>query len=523
MTKINLGGDELIKDLVSGVNKTANIVGKTLGPKGKNIILKQAGGKPIITKDGVTIAKFLSFENEYENVACEIIKEASAKTAEEAGDGTTTSTVLTKAIVNKAQKFIDVGVSSNDLFTGMNHAFKDIAEYMRSNSQKVQTLEDVKHIAKISSNGDELVSDLIKTAVDKVGFDGVINIEESKSIDTTLDLLEGFTFPAGYAASAFVTDERRKIVNYENGLVFITDHKLDKVEEMLPVLELAARENKPLTIVAEEIEGQLLAALIMNTVRGSMKIVAIKAPFYGEQRRDFLDDLAIVTGGKFLSRESGIAFSDFKLEHFGRFSKLESKKLVSTIISENTNYELLESRLEDLRLRIKEEDDIQECQRIQQRINRLASGVAILKVGGSTEIEMTERKHRVEDALEAVLSATKSGFHMGGGMAFVAAHRGVKRRRIDGDEGLGYNLVFDAILEPIQQIATNAGLKPDVVVEKCLKLKEGKGYNMANGEVVNMYEEGIIDPVLVTISALKNAISVSFAILTTGHAVLEIA
>ena len=522
MTKINLGGDKLIKDLVSGVNKTANIVGKTLGPKGKNIILKQAGAKPIITKDGVTIAKFLSFENEYENVACEIIKEASAKTAEEAGDGTTTSTVLTKAIVNKAQKFIDVGVSSNELFSGMNRALKDISKFMSEHSRKVQSLEDVKHIAKISSNGDELVSELIKTAVEKVGFNGVINIEESKSVDTSLSVVEGFTFPAGYAAGAFVTDERRKIVNYENGLVFVTDHKLDKIETMLPVLELAARENKPLVIVAEEIEGQLLAALIMNTVRGSMKIVAVKAPFYGEQRRDFLDDLSIVTGGKFLSRESGMAFTDFKLEHFGQFTKLESKKLASTIISENTNYELLESRLDDLRLRIKEEENMQECARIQQRVNRLASGVAILKVGGSTEIEMVERRHRVEDALEAVLSATKSGFHMGGGMAFITAHKGVKRRRMEGDEGLGYNLVFDAILEPIRQIATNAGLKPDVVTDKSLKLKKNRGYNMATGEVVDMYENGIIDPVLVTISALRNAISVSYAILTTGHAVLEV-
>tara|TARA_R110000824_G_scaffold116244_3_gene267620 strand:+ start:1790 stop:3361 length:1572 start_codon:yes stop_codon:yes gene_type:complete len=522
MSKINLGGTELIRNLVSGVNKTANIVGKTLGPKGKNVILKKAGSRPIVTKDGVTIAKFLSFENEYENVACEIIKEASSKTAEEAGDGTTTSTVLTKAIVNKAQKFIDVGVSSNDLFFGMNKALKDIAEFMQENSRKIQTLDDVKHIAKISSNGDELVSDLIKTAVDKVGFDGVINIEESKSVDTTLDVVEGFTFPSGYAAGAFVTDDRRKTVNYESGLVLITNHKLSNVEEVLPILELAARENKPLVIVGEEIEGQLLAALIMNTVRGSMKIVAIKAPFYGEQRRDFLDDLSIVTGGKFVSRESGITFSDFKLEHFGKFSKIESKKLTSTMISKNTNYELLEHRLDELRLRIKEEDNMQECRRIQERINRLASGVAILKVGGSTEIEMTERKHRVEDALEAVLSATKSGFHMGGGMAFVTAHRGVKRRKMSDDKSLGYNLVFDAILEPIQQIATNAGLKADIVTEKCLKLKKDKGYNMATGEIVDMYKEGIIDPVLVTTSALRNAISVSFAILTTGHAVLEV-
>ena len=408
------------------------------------------------------------------------------------------------------------------MFAGMNKALKDISDHMVENSKKVQSLEDVKHIAKISSNGDELVSDLIKTAVDKVGFDGVINIEESKSVDTTLDVVEGFTFPSGYVAGAFVTDERRKVVNYEDGLVFITDHKLEKVEEMLPILELAARESKPLIIVGEEIEGQLLAALIVNTMRGSMKIVAIKAPFYGEQRRDFLDDLSTITGGKFISRESGIAFSDFKLEHFGRFNKLESKKMVSTIISKNTNYDLLEAKLDDLRLRIKEEENIQECQRMQQRINRLASGVAILKVGGSTEIEMTERKHRVEDALEAVLSATKSGFHMGGGMAFVSAHRGVKRRKIIGDEGLGYNLVFDAILEPIQQIAKNAGLKSDVIIEKCLKLKKGKGYNMATGEVVDMYNDGIIDPVLVTISALRNAISVSFAILTTGHAVLEV-
>jgi chaperonin GroEL len=455
-------------------------------------------------------------------VACEIIKAAAAKTAEEAGDGTTTSMVLAKAIVNRAQKFIDVGVSSNDLFEGMNSAFKDISDYMTNNSHKIQTLDDIKHIAHISSNSDELVSEIIKTAVEKVGFDGVINIEESKSIDTSLDVVEGFNFDSGYAAGAFITDERRKLVNYENGLVLITDHKLDSVEPMMPVLELAARENKPLVIVAEEIEGQLLAALIMNTVRGSMKIVAIKAPFYGEQRRDFLDDLAIVTGGKFISRESGISFKDFQLEYFGSVNKIETKKFSTTVVSSNTNYELLESRVDELKELIGQTENLPECRRLQERVNRLASGVAIIKVGGSTEIEMIERKHRVEDALEAVISATKSGFHAGGGMAFAASYKNIKRKKLKSDKQLGYNLVFEAVLEPILQISKNAGLKPDVILNKCLTLKGDQGFDMSTGKIVNMYEVGIIDPVLVSISALRNAISVSYAILTTGHAVLEI-
>ena len=522
MSKINSGGSSLLRDLISGVNKTTNIVGKTLGPKGKNVILKEKNGKPIITKDGVTIAKFLNFENEYENVACEIIKGAAAKTAEEAGDGTTTSMVLTSAIVNRAQKFIEVGVSSNDLFEGMSLALKDISDYMVDNSHKIQTLDDIKHIAHISSNSDELVSEIIKTAVEKVGFDGIINIEESKSIDTSLDVVEGFNFGSGYAAGAFVTDERRKLASYENGLVFITDHKLDSVEPMMPVLELAARENKPLIIVAEEIEGQLLAALIMNTVRGSMKIIAIKAPFYGEQRRGFLDDLAVVTGGKFISRESGISFKDFQLEHFGRFNKIESKKFSTTVISSNTNYELLESRVEQLKELIVATENLEECRRVQERVNRLASGVAIIKVGGSTEIEMIERKYRAEDALEAVLAATKSGFHAGGGMAFVTSYKNIKRKKLKDDRQLGYNLVFDAVLEPILQISKNAGQKPDVILNKCLTLKAGRGFDMSTGKIVNMYEAGIVDPVLVSISALRNAISVSYAILTTGHAVLEI-
>ena len=522
MSKINAGGTPLLGDLVSGVNKTVDIVGKTLGPKGKNIILKERNKRPIITKDGVTIARFLNFENEYENVACEIIKAASAKTAEEAGDGTTTSMVLTRAIVNKAQKFIDVGVSSNDLFEGMNLALKDVSNYMAENSHKVRTLEDIKHIAHISSNSDELVSEIIKTAVEKVGFDGVINVEESKSIDTSLDVVEGFNFGAGYAAGAFVTNERKKAVEYENGLIFITDHKLDTIEPMMPVLELAARENKPLVIVAEEIEGQLLAALIMNTVRGSMKIVAIKAPFYGEQRRDFLSDLAIVTGGKFASRESAISFSDFQVGHFGRFNKIETKKFATTIISSNTDYEVLETRVDELKQLIVNTENLEECRRIQERINRLASGVAIIKVGGSTEIEMIERKHRVEDALEAVFSATKSGFHAGGGMAFIISYKNIKRKKLKGDRQLGYNLVFDAILEPVLQISKNAGLRPEVVLDKCLTLKGNRGFDMSTGKVVDMYKVGIIDPVLVSVSALRNAISVSYAILTTGHAVLEI-
>lgn len=522
MTKVFMKDEKLEEALYAGINKLADVVGSTLGPKGTNVILKARGHNPILTKDGVTIAKFIDLEDPFEDAAAQIIKQASSRTAEEAGDGTTTSTVLARALVNKARKYLKAGVNTTQLKSGMEAALLDIIIYMKEHSKQIKSIDDIRHVATISANGDEAIGEMIATALDKVGMDGVINIESGRTNDTRVDIAEGFSFDAGYAANAFVTDERKQTTVYRNCLVFVTDHKLSVVENLLPVLEIAAREGKPLLVVAEEIEGQLLAALIMNTVRGSMKIVAVKAPFYGEARRDLLKDLAAVAGARFVSRDSGLAFDDFKLADFGTAANVEVKKKQTILLGGKSDYETIEKTIADLKEEIKEEDDLQICERIQQRINRLAGGVAVIRVGANTEIEMIEKRHRIEDALEAVMAAQQAGIHTGGGMALIQAWKAVKRPTLRGDKKMGYDIVFEALKEPLRQIAQNADVSPELILEKASKLKPGFGIDMTTNKKVNMYEAGIVDPVQVTCCALKNAVSVAMAILTSRHAVLEV-
>ena len=527
MSKIYEKNEELQDKIYKGVEKLTDIVSSTLGPKGRNVILRRKNKNPIITKDGVTIAKFIDFSDPIEDTAAQIIKQASSKTADDAGDGTTTSTVLAHAMYSYARRYIKSGVSVSEIKKGMESAYEDIVSYLEQAAIPVKSIEDVKHVATISANGDNSVGEIISAAVDKVGADGVINIEDGKSSKTILDVVEGFNFDSGYAASAFITDENRKSVKYNDCLFFITDHKLDSVERVLPVLELAARNDRPLVIIAEEIEGQLLAALIMNTIRGSMKIVAIKSPYYGQQRRDFLVDASNITGAKLVLRDAGNDFSEFKLNDFGRSEKVEVRKNRTTIVGGKSDYEKVDSTIQNLKDAMKEVDlgnaheGLAECSKIQERINRLSSGVAVIKVGGNTEIEAIEKRHRVEDALEAVMAAKISGIHLGGGMALVKAHKNIKRRKLLGDEKLGYDVVFEAIKSPIKQIAKNAGESPDLILSKALGLKGNKGIDMSTGKAVDMLEKGIVDPVLVTCSALKNAVSVVSLLVSTNNAVVE--
>jgi chaperonin GroEL len=522
MKKHFSSNEELHEKFLNGINKLADIVSSTLGPKGTNVVLRATDGAPVVTKDGVTIANFISFEDPFEDVAAQIIKQAAAKTAEEAGDGTTTSTVLARVLIHKAHKYIKAGLSTTQLKNGMEKALYDIVEYLRSNSKQVSSIDDVRHVATISANGDEAIGEMIATAVDKVGMDGVVNIEPSRSNQTIVDIAEGFSFNSGYVANAFVTEDRKQTANYNNCLLFITDHKLASVEPVLPILELAARENRPLIIVAEEIEGQLLASLIMNTVRGSMKIVGIKAPFYGEERRSLLKDLAHVTGAKFMSRDSGVSFDQFTLADFGKAENIEVKKNQTIVVGGNSSYDAIEETMVSLKKQIKETEELEECELIQQRINRLAGGVAIIKVGGNTDVEMRERRHRIEDALEAVLAAQAAGIHAGGGIALLDASVRVKRQRLKGDEKIGYDIVFESLDEPLKQMAYNAALSPDLVVAKAVRLSKGYGVDLIKNKKVDMMKEGIIDPVQVTCCALKNAVSVAGAILTTKHAVLGV-
>jgi len=407
----------LNEKLLNGVNKLTDNVAITLGPKGRNVILQEKGKEPFVTKDGVTVATFVHLDDEFENAAAQILKQAASETNAVAGDGTTTATILAREIFFQAQKYSSAGISPVELKRGMDKAVEKIIENLKEMAIPVASLADVENIATISANNDSAIGKLVAAAIDKAGVDGAITIDEARSLDTSLDVLEGFRFPAGYIASAFVTDDRRGVVKYNNPLLLVTDERIDAVDQILPVLEIVARDGRPLVIFAEEIEGQALAALIMNTVRGTMKIAAVKAPFYGETRKSILEDLAVSTGAKFISRESGTFLKDVKLSDFGQCKSVDITKLLTTLMGGKGDFEVLNKRIDRLKGELTATEDLRECEKIQQRISRLASGVAVIRVGAATEVEMIEKKHRVEDALEAVRAAQEEGLLPGGGVA----------------------------------------------------------------------------------------------------------
>lgn len=522
MSKVLCCGSNLQDRLLKGVNKLSDYVSSTLGPEGKNVILKKKDGNPFITKDGVTVANHFSVEDVVENVGVEIIKQVANRTNSEAGDGTTTSTVLAAYLLKEAQKFIKSGVSIRDLQKGMDVALKQALEHIDENSKQIQSLSEIEQIATISANNDNEIGKLIATAVDQAGKNGAITIEPARSAETSLDIIEGFIIDSGYASPQFITDERRRLTQYDDCLVMVTDHKLEFVEPMMPVLELAARESKPLVIVADEVVDQMLAALIMNAVRGSMKVVAVKAPRYGEERRNILKDLALSTGATFFTRESGKKFSEFKLTDFGRCKSVEIKKSVTTFVDGKGDYEKIDERIEILKDTIAEIDDIHECERLQERVTRLASGIATILVGGATEVEVIEKRHRIEDALEAVRAAQVDGIHPGGGIALIRASQRLNGEGLSDDELLGFNILKKALLSPAKVMATNAGLSSDLTLSKILENENlDIGVNIKTNEMVDMYEAGIIDPVKVTKSALTNAKSAVSVLISSGHAIIE--
>ena len=414
-----LFGDDIRSKLINGANKLADAVASTLGPRGQNVILYKRGADPVITKDGVSVARVVELDDDYEQAAVEVLRQAALETEKTSGDGTTTSTVLARAILVAANKHIAAGASSIDVKRGIDLAVDAICERITEMSQPVSSEEEIRHVATVSANGDEDIGTLIAAAVDAAGKDGAITIEESRSLKTSLDVVEGFQFEGGYVSSQFVTDDRRAEVEYKDALVLVTDESLDTVEEMLPILEVVARDGRPFIIIAEEIEGQLLAALIMNRMRNGMKIAAIKAPRYGEERRWLLEDLSIVTGATLISKESPVRLKDVKLEHLGSVSRVEIGKGRTTLSDGQTDHQRLDEKIESLKNMIEDVDDLREAEALQNRITRLSSAVAVIKVGGATEIEVTEKKHRIEDALEAIRSAQEEGVVPGGGTALL--------------------------------------------------------------------------------------------------------
>jgi chaperonin GroEL len=512
----------LNEKLLNGVNKLADNVATTLGPKGRNVILQEKGKPAFITKDGVTVAVFVHLDDEFENAAAQILKQAASETNTVTGDGTTTATVLAREIFSQAQKYLTAGASPVELKRGIDKAVGAIVGHLQDMAVPVGTLDDVESIATISANNDPVIGKLVATAIDKAGADGAITVEEARSMETSLDIIEGFRLPAGYVASAFVTDERRAAIKYESPLLLVTDAKIDTVDQILPALEIVSRDGRPLVIFAEEIEGQALAALIMNTVRGTMKIAAVKAPLYGEARKNMLHDLAISSGASFLTRESRQTLKNIKLTDFGQCKSVDITKGLTTVIGGGGDFEEVDKRIEILKDELQQTEDMRECEKIQERITKLASGVAVIRVGAATEVEMTEKKHRVEDALEAVRAAQQEGVVPGGGVALLRATEDLEVETDNEDQGLGVEIVKKAVLAPLRQMASNAGQSPDLIEAEIRNAQKNSGFNFRDFSIVDMYDAGIIDPLKVTRTALQNAASAAGTLITTSHAIIEI-
>jgi len=511
----------LQQKIINGANKLADNVASTLGPRGRNVLLQEKGHSPFITKDGVTVAAFVACDDPFENAAAQIIKQAAVETNNDAGDGTTTATVLARAILRESQRYIASGISPVELQRGINLATTEIVNNLHDMAIPVTQIEDIEHIAAISANNDASIGKLISLAVDRVGQDGSITIEESRSLETSLDVTEGFRVDAGYCAGAFITDERRAIMRHDDPLILVTDYRISTVEDILPILEMVARDNRPLIIIAEDIEGQALAALIMNALRGTLKVAAIKAPFYGEERRQLLDDVALSTGATLITRESGHQLKETQLKHFGSAKFIESDKHHTTIVGGNCNLDEVEARIETLKAEIEHTDSIPEADSYQTRIVRLSSGVAVIRVGGATEVEMTERKHRIEDALSAVRSAQEEGIIPGGGSALLRASLSIAITSDNNDQINGALVVREACTEPIRQMALNAGVSPDLTVDKVLDAEFGEGWDFREGEMTNLLKAGIIDPVKVTRTALQNAASCAGTLITTNFGIIQ--
>ena len=513
----------LREKVLKGVNVLADNVAATLGPKGRNVILHQKGQDPIITKDGVSVSAFVHLDDVVENAAAQIIKQATSQTNTVAGDGTTTATVLARQILLDAQRYITAGASPVELKRGIDLGVSAIVEHLKANATHIETLLDIENIATISANNDRTIGRLVASAVDKAGKDGSITIEDSTTTETSLDMIEGFRLEGGYAASAFVNDERRGAVSHESPLLLVTDSKIDSVDQILPALELVSRDGRALILVAEEIEGQALAALIMNAARGSLKVAAIKAPYYGQHRRNILADLALSTGAHFFSRESEISLRGVKLEHFGQARSIDMLKTTTTIIGGKGDFEAIDRQIEILKQELAATDDLREASRVQERITKLASGVAVIKVGAATDVEMTEKKHRIEDALEAVKSAQHEGIVPGGGVALLRAANAMPQMEVDNeDQELGIMIIRKAVTAPLRQMALNCGLSPDLIEAEIQEAPENCGYNFRDFSIVDMLDAGIIDPVKVTRSALENAASAAGTLITTSHAIVEL-
>jgi len=508
--------------MVEGVNILANAVKVTLGPKGRNVVLERSFGAPTVTKDGVSVAKEIELKDKLQNMGAQMVKEVASKTSDNAGDGTTTATVLAQAIVREGMKYVAAGMNPMDLKRGIDKAVTALVEELKKASKPTTTSKEIAQVGSISANSDESIGKIIADAMDKVGKEGVITVEDGKSLNNELDVVEGMQFDRGYLSPYFINNPEKQVALLDNPYVLLHDKKISNIRDLLPTLEQVAKSGRPLLIIAEEVEGEALATLVVNTIRGILKVVAVKAPGFGDRRKAMLEDIAILTGGKVIADEVGLTLEKVQLTDLGQAKRVEVGKENTTLIDGAGKAADIEARVKQVRVQIEEATSDYDREKLQERVAKLAGGVAVIKVGAATEVEMKEKKARVEDALHATRAAVEEGIVAGGGVAFLRARAGVGHIKGDNaDQDAGIKLILRAVEEPMRIIVANAGEEPSVVVNKVLEGKGNYGYNAQNGVYGDMIEMGILDPTKVTRTALQNAASVAGLMLTTEAMVAE--
>ncbi|MEJ2654117.1 MAG: chaperonin GroEL [Acidihalobacter sp.] len=515
--------DDARQRMVRGVNVLANAVKVTLGPKGRNVVLDRSFGAPTVTKDGVSVAKEIELEDKFENMGAQMVKEVSSQTSDVAGDGTTTATVLAQAIVREGMKAVTAGMNPMDLKRGIDKAVTVTVEELRSISKPCTDSKAIAQVGTISANSDEAIGKIIADAMDKVGKEGVITVEDGSGLENELDVVEGMQFDRGYLSPYFVNNQQNMSAELDDAFILLFDKKISNIRELLPVLEGVAKAGKPLLIIAEDIEGEALATLVVNSIRGIVKVAAVKAPGFGDRRKAMLQDIAVLTGGQVISEEVGLSLEKATLDDLGRAKKIQVTKEKTTIIDGAGAEGEIKGRVEQIRAQIEEASSDYDREKLQERVAKLAGGVAVIKVGAATEVEMKEKKARVEDALHATRAAVEEGVVPGGGVALIRALSAIESLKGDNhDQDTGISIARRAMEEPLRQIVSNAGDEPSVILNNVREGKGNYGYNAGSGEYGDMVEMGILDPTKVTRSALQNAASVAGLIITTEAMVAEL-
>jgi chaperonin GroEL len=514
MAKILKFDEEARKKLEKGVNTLADAIKITLGPKGRNVVLEKSFGSPMITNDGVTIAREIELEDPFENMGAQLVKEVATKANDVAGDGTTTATILAQAIVKEGLKIVSSGANPMFIKRGIEKVTREAIEKLKKKAKKIKSNNEIAQVASVSA-GDEEIGKLIAQAMEKVGETGVITVEEAKSLETTLEVVEGMQFDKGYVSPYLVTDTERMEAELDNPYILITDKKISNIQDILNILEQTRQQSKPLLIIADDVEGEALTTLIINKLRGNLNVVAVKAPAFGDRKKAMLEDIAILTGGEVIADEKGMKLEDVTLEQLGKAKKIKSTKDNSVIVDGLGKKDDIKIRISQIKKQIEDTTSDYDKEKLQERLAKLSGGVAVIKVGAATETEMKDKKLRIEDALNATRAAVEEGIVPGGGIVMLQILDEIKDFKLEGEEGIGVEIVKKALLSPIKQIAENAGVDGAVVVEKIKALKEGWGFNAATEEYVDMMKAGIIDPAKVTRAAIQNAASIAALILTT--------